>query len=266
MLFHRTYGSDPGKDWVVFIHGAGGSSAVWFKQVRAFRPFFNILLVDLRGHGRSSSYDGEGRPYTLESIAGDVFDVMDHQGIERAHFMGVSLGTILIRTMVDMDGNRVQTAVYAGAVAGFTAMARTLVAAGHSLKYLVPFNALYAAFAWVIMPGPKAKEAREVFRREAKSVHPAEFRRWLRLTREVNERLRTWSRVIRSCPSLYVMGAKDYLFLPPVRRIVNATEDAFLEVVEGAGHVCNIEQPARFNEVALAFLKNRSSSRPVPAS
>ncbi|PIQ60989.1 MAG: 2-succinyl-6-hydroxy-2,4-cyclohexadiene-1-carboxylate synthase [Bacteroidetes bacterium CG12_big_fil_rev_8_21_14_0_65_60_17] len=256
MLFHRIYRHEMAREWVVFVHGAGGSSVVWFKQIRAFRPWFNILLVDLRGHGKSASYGGNGSPYSLEGISSDILDVMDHRGIRKAHFVGVSLGTILIRTLQEYHPERVRSAVYAGAVVGFTAPARVLIAAGHSLKYIIPFRALYAVFAWIIMPGSKAQEARKVFRREARSVRPAEFRRWLRLTREVHSRLAAWS---SSCgdraPTLYVMGARDYLFLPPARKAVEIDASAELEVVERAGHVCNIEQPARFNQIAIAFLK-----------
>ena len=32
---------------------AGGSSSIWFKQIRAFKKMFNVLLLDLRGHGNS---------------------------------------------------------------------------------------------------------------------------------------------------------------------------------------------------------------------
>ena len=39
--------------WITFIHGAGGSSAIWFKQIRFFSKYFNLLLIDLRGHGAS---------------------------------------------------------------------------------------------------------------------------------------------------------------------------------------------------------------------
>ena len=36
------------------MHGAGGSSSIWFKQLRAYREHFNVLLLDLRGHGQSN--------------------------------------------------------------------------------------------------------------------------------------------------------------------------------------------------------------------
>ena len=75
MLFYKIFAASRSSEWVVFVHGAGGSSAVWFKQLRAFQKEFNVLLVDLRGHGKSNAYHGEGA-YTIEAISQDVLDVL----------------------------------------------------------------------------------------------------------------------------------------------------------------------------------------------
>jgi len=54
MLFYTTHiNSDKNAKWVVFIHGAGGSSSIWYKQINSFRKHFNLLFVDLRGHGQT---------------------------------------------------------------------------------------------------------------------------------------------------------------------------------------------------------------------
>lgn len=243
------------KDWVVFVHGAGGSSAVWFKQIRAFQKEFNVLLVDLRGHGRSNAYHGDNPRYTVDALGMDIVHVLAKEGIEAAHFVGVSLGTILIRAVSDLAPERVKSIIYAGAVVGFTTWARVLIVAGQALKYVVPFRKLYSTFAWIIMPGKKAQEARRVFKREAKRVAPEEFRRWLQLVPEVNRKLRFWMKETSPFRSLYLMGGKDYMFLPPARALVQRTPMSFLEVIPGVGHVCNIEKPDLFNDAAIAFLK-----------
>lgn len=254
MLSYKTFDNPDSDAWVVFIHGAGGSSAVWFKQLRDFRERFNLMLVDLRGHGRSSNYHGEGEQYTLASISQDVIDVLDHEKISSAHFIGVSLGTILIRQIVDMAPERVDSVIYAGAVAGFTWSARSLISIGQAVRFMIPFRTLYATFAWIIMPGRKAAESRRVFKREAKRVAPDEFHRWWQLIPEVRQRLRQWSTATAECRSLYLMGGKDFMFLPPARRLAEQSRNAFLQVIEGVGHVCNIERPSVFNEMAIAFL------------
>jgi len=263
MLSYKTFVHDASSDWVVFIHGAGGSSAVWFKQLRDFRERFNILLVDLRGHGRSAEYHGNEKRYTVQSISQDVVDVLEHEGIESAHFVGVSLGTILIRMIVDIAPDRVKSVIYAGAVAGFTWSARSLISVGQALRYLIPFHTLYATFAWIIMPGRKAQESRRIFKQEAKQVAPDEFHRWIQLIPEVRRRLKEWSSRIPDCRSLYLMGGKDHLFLPPARRMAAQSELSFIQVIDGVGHVCNIERPSVFNQLAIAFLTGASPEKPT---
>ena len=48
MLHYRTYEISPETPWVVFVHGAGGSSSIWFLQLKEFKKHFNVLMVDLR--------------------------------------------------------------------------------------------------------------------------------------------------------------------------------------------------------------------------
>ena len=86
------------------MHGAGGSSSIWFKQIREFQKHFNVLLLDLRGHGNSNSQIKKvfKQHYTFKSIANDVLEVLDHLKIKTSHFVGISLGTIVIRQFAEM--------------------------------------------------------------------------------------------------------------------------------------------------------------------
>ena len=53
MINYITYKNENSNEWVTFVHGAGGSSSIWFKQIRDFKKQYNVLLLDLRGHGDS---------------------------------------------------------------------------------------------------------------------------------------------------------------------------------------------------------------------
>jgi pimeloyl-ACP methyl ester carboxylesterase len=44
------------------------------------------------------------------------------------------------------------------------------------------------------------------------------------------------------------------MFLPPARAVVNKTPNSSIQIISGVGHVCNIERPDRFNEIAIEFL------------
>lgn len=263
MLHYRTYELGPDADWVVFIHGAGGSSSIWFKQIREFREHFNVLLVDLRGHGGSQDAAMPNSKYTFDDLAQDVLDVLDDAGIQRAHFVGISLGCILIRAIAELDPGRVQTMVLGGAVTRLNLRSRVLVALGNAFKRVVPYLWLYRLFAWVIMPRKAHRESRSLFVREAKKLCQKEFLRWFRLTWEVTPLLRLFAEKELPTPTLYLMGAEDHMFLPAVRGLVRKHAASVLQVLHEAGHVCNVDQPAYFNDHAIAFIRQHVGARPA---
>ena len=102
LLFHKTFLHPSSNQWVVFVHGAGGSSSIWFKQVKEYKRHFNLLLIDLRGHGKSNQLfkDLIANRYTFKAVTLDILKVLDHLKIRSAHFVGMSLGTIIVRNML----------------------------------------------------------------------------------------------------------------------------------------------------------------------
>lgn len=260
MLYYKEYKNAADKDWVVFVHGAGGSSSIWFSQLRDFKKHFNVLLVDLRGHGKSKDllqkYYEEN--YSFEFISQDVLDVLNHLNIEKAHFIGVSLGTIIIRTIGEIAPERVKSAVLCGAITRLNIRSRILVFLGHMFKRFIPYMWLYKFFAWIIMPRKRHAKSRNLFIREAKKLYQKEFLRWFKLTNEVNPLLRYFKEKELKTPFLYVMGSEDHMFLPPVRQIVNKHKNSSLRVIENCGHVCNVERPGAFNRVTIQYLKEHS--------
>jgi len=260
MLYYKKYNSSKDKDWVVFIHGAGGSSSIWFSQLRDFKKHFNVLLIDLRGHGKSKDllqkyYEED---YSFEFISQDVVDVLDHLEIDKAHFIGVSLGTIIIRTLGEIAPDRVKSAVLCGAITRLNIRSRILVFFGHTFKRFIPYMWLYKFFAWIIMPKKRHAKSRNLFIREAKKLYQKEFLRWFKLTNEVNPLLRYFKEREVKSPMLYVMGSEDHMFLPPVRSIVKEHTNSSLKVIDNCGHVCNVERPGAFNRVSIEYLKAHS--------
>lgn len=262
MLYYKTYYKSDDTDWVVFVHGAGGSSSIWFKQLKAYKKEFNVLMVDLRGHGKSKGmlqkyYEDE---YSFKLASQDIIDVLDDAGITQAHFVGVSLGTIIIRTIGEMQPERVKSLVMCGAIMRLNIRSRFLVFLGHTFKKIVPFMWLYKLFAWIILPKKRHSESRNLFIREAKKLYKKEFLKWFNLTHKINPLLKYFREQELKVPTLYIMGSEDYLFLPPVQKIVENHTQSLLKVVEKCGHVVNVEKPQAFNRLSLSFLKTGTIS------
>lgn len=260
MLSYRRHFISPEHEWVVFVHGAGGSSSIWYRQVREFRKVFNVLLIDLRGHGDSQPpllMPFEGDRYTFDAVSREILDVLDHEEVASAHFVGISLGCILIRTLGEIAPERVRSMVMGGAIIRLNLRSRFLVTMGNAFKRVMPYMWLYRLFAWIIMPRKRHREARNLFVTQARRLCQKEFIRWFRLTYEVNPLLvRLFEQKELPIPTLYVMGDEDHMFLPSVTRMVSRhTRFSKLEVLPECGHVVNVDRPELFNVLSIDFIR-----------
>lgn len=256
MLHYTIHKNDSSTEWVTFIHGAGGSSSIWYKQVRAFQQKYNVILIDLRGHGKSKKpiYEKLKR-YQFDNIGDEVIEVLNHLEIASTHWVGISLGTIIIREITERFPERTRSMIMAGAIMKINFRGQVLMRLGDLLKSVIPYLLMYRLFAYIIMPRNSHKESRYLFINEAKKLYQKEFTRWFSLVADVNPLLKYFRFKDAHVPTLYIMGEEDHMFLPSITKIVQGHSSASLHVIPACGHVVNVEKPLAFNEVAMRFLK-----------
>lgn len=258
MLNYYSYPHSTSLQWVTFVHGAGGSSTIWYKQIRDFKENFNILILDLRGHGNSKATlkDTFDTKYTFDTITNDIVEVINHLKIERSHFIGISMGTILIRNLAENRPDLVSSMIMGGAIIKLDFRSQILMKAGTLFKSVVPYMLLYKLFAFIIMPKKNHKQSRLLFVNEAKKLYQKEFLRWFKLTSEINPLLKFFRAKDILIPTLYIMGEEDHLFLPSIRKIVQIHKTSDLLVAENCGHVVNVDQPKFFNAESIKFISD----------
>ena len=97
MLNYSIYKNHNSKEWVTFVHGAGGSSSIWFRQIKEFKKHFNVILLDLRGHGKSKYHlkNVFEKKYTFKSISNDIIEVLNKEKILSSHFVGIDRKSVV---------------------------------------------------------------------------------------------------------------------------------------------------------------------------
>ena len=256
MLHTKKFIHSSSSKWVVFSHGAGGSSAVWFKQIKPFSEKFNVLLLDLRGHGQSK-LKTDSKNYSFKIIANDVLLTMQEHAIETAHFVGVSMGSIIIKQLYSLSPKTVQSMVFAGAVTKLNFKSRLLLRIGRIFNSIMPYMLLYKIFARVMMPRKNHEQSRKLFIQEAKKLMDKEFRRWFKLTAQLTAYLAELEQNTYKIPTLYIMGGEDNLFLTPVKKLLQNDRYSQLQIVPNCGHVVNIENSIVFNELSINFIERQ---------
>ena len=254
MLKFKTHINNKNNEWITFIHGFGGSSNIWHKQVRELSKYHNLLFIDLRGHGKSRNIPLESN-FNLFTACEDVIKVLDFLKIKRSHFVGISLGSILILKIIETHSKYINKSILAGAITSFNHFTRFLLLCLELLKGVLPNMFLYKLFAYIIMPKSNHKESRRIFIQEAKVMDRKVFKKWLKVTPELKKYILHLNPINLNKYILFLSGKGDYLFSEEVKEF--SSKNKFLSYcsVEGAGHVVNIDNPSIFNKIVIEYLK-----------
>ncbi|HTU50237.1 MAG TPA: alpha/beta hydrolase [Acidobacteriaceae bacterium] len=254
-LFALTMGS--GLD-VVLLHPTPAHHAFWLPVAERLADRYRLTLIDLRGHGQSSA--GKGT-ITMARLAEDVHAILGALGIQRAAFVGCSIGTYTLyeywrrfpeqmaalvctcgKPQPDSEANRntrresMQAAQQAGGLKKFfDRMADTLV-------------------------GPTARQHHPEIQTAARNMmDTVSLPAMLAVQQGLMERpdsVATLSTI--NVPICVVAAGEDQSSTPPEMRVIaEQAPDAEFHLVENAGHYAPFEQQERFASLIGEFLDQK---------
>ena len=234
---------------VVLSNSLGTTLEMWEPQMQAFTQRFRVLRYDARGHGRSGLLPP---PRSIDDFGNDVVVLLDKLGIERAHFVGISMGGLTGQWLGIHRPERIgklvvsNTAARIGTADGWKARAELVrkegldeVAGGSPARW---FTLRFAA-EQVARVEPLVERLR--------TLSPEGYAAGCDVVGATD--LRDAIGKIKA-PTLVIAGEHD-----PVTTVADAQFIA--EHVAGAkvvtlpaSHLSNVEAPEAFNEAVLAFL------------
>ncbi|MDO9433963.1 alpha/beta fold hydrolase [Hydrogenophaga sp.] len=117
LFFHDDDFADPWEphDAVMLQHGLGRSGKMWYGWVPHLSRDFRVLRMDLRGAGESPD-PGKDIAFTLESVLADFVRMLDALNIEKVHYVGESLGSMLGVAFANAYPERVKSLTLVAAI------------------------------------------------------------------------------------------------------------------------------------------------------
>ena len=255
-LKDSTFGyDDSGKgETVVLVHGHPFNRSMWAPQAEFLRTTYRVITPDLRGYGESSVTVGK---VGLADHAADLRDLLDHLGVEQIILGGLSMGGQIVMEFCWQFPERVRALILSDTFAQLDTpegkenrirMAERLVREGLSgyaaevlPKMMTPKNVesqpALAAYVLNMMKNSSPEGAAASLRGRA------ERRDYLPLLPEI------------SVPTLIVVGKEDEF--TPVRDaelMHSLIPNSKMAVIEGAGHMPNLERISEFNAVLAQWL------------
>lgn len=238
---------------VLLLHGLGGSRTAWEPQLDALSGDHRVVAWDLPGYGASPPLDG---PLTFPALADAVAGLLDTLGVERAPLVGLSLGGMVALHTALEHPDRVGGLVLLDTSPAFgldgtdpdewRAARRRPLDAG-----LTPADFAEDVLRSVAGAGFGGEALDQAVAAMARI--PAEGLRAvidLLPTHDVRDR-----QGAIAAPTLVVVGEHDAETpLAYSEALAAGIPDARLEIVAGAGHLTNLEQPDAVNRLLAGFL------------
>lgn len=236
---------------LILIHGLGSSSQDWELQVPALARHYRLIVVDVRGHGRS---DKPRERYSIEGFTYDLVALIEHLDLPPAHVVGLSMGgMIAFQLAVDEPGRVKSLCIVNSApqVKVRSAQEYGWWVKRWTLARVLSLATIGKALGDRLFPKPAQADLRrkmaERWAKNDKRAYLASFDAivgW-----GVQERL---SRV--SCPTLVISADRDYTPVALKETYVKLLPDARLVVIDDSRHATPLDQPERFNHTLLDFL------------
>lgn len=252
-IYYEVHG-DEAAPAIVFAHGAGGNTMIWWQQVPHFAERHRVVTFDHRCFGRTRCSSDAFHP---RHFADDLAAILDDAGIERAALVCQSMGGWTGVRMGLERPDRVRCLALCGTPGGIFIPDLLAEAAkiGSAAEQGIRGNAALA-------PDYPEREPAMAFLYDQVSARNTDFDPAVHFPRMLDDegridpaRLEGWS-----IPTLMVAGEHDQLFSPGLLRGV-AERIPGCEVVEfaGAGHSTYFEQPDEFNRVIGEFVAKRGA-------
>jgi pimeloyl-ACP methyl ester carboxylesterase len=239
---------------IVFLHGIGSGSAGWRHQLDHFGRRWRAIAWDAPGYGGSGDLEGEcpGTAAYADALAG----LLDALGIESAHIVGNSLGSLFAGAFAGRHRARVRSLVLSDPAIGHgetdpETRAKALKMRLDGVYIDGPAKMAEARAPKLVAPGT-GEEVLAAVRAGMTHVRPDGYAQAARTLSQGNI-----FADLEGCdaPTLVVTGAED-IVTPPEggRRIAAALKNGRFVLLDGLGHLPYVEAPERFNAVLDDFL------------
>ena len=252
-LAAQVSGQGEGAPWLILSNSLGASMQMWEPQRAWLGERYRVLSYDTRGHGAS---DAPPAPYGFDDLVGDVIALMDHIGIARASYMGLSLGGMTGLGLALHHPDRFERIVCcdarADAPAGFVQSwddRLAAIEAGGLAAILSGTMDRWFVESWRAAHPDHLKRFEEAFLATALDGYRGCAAALKRL-----DYLKDLGRV--RVPILYVVGEKDMgAPAPAMRAMAEATPGSDFAIVPDAAHLANVDNAEAFNRAVAPFLQ-----------
>lgn len=242
------------KEWLVFVHAAFVDSRMFEKQFNYFSGKYNLLAVDILGHGNSvNAKKGAG----IEKMSDWINLIFQKHGVPAAHFVGVSLGAVFIQDFANKYESKVLSLACFGGydINNFDVKKQKANSKGQTNMI---FKAVFSV-KWFAKSNKKISAYTSEAQTEFYNMNIQFKKKSIMYLSKLSKLVNKYPKKERKYGLLIGCGEHD---IPMEIEIVNewaAYENCDKIIFKGAGHCVNMDVPQQFNILLEKFLQTHKT-------
>jgi 3-oxoadipate enol-lactonase len=238
---------------VVLIHGMGSDHNIWSGLISLLKENYRVLAADLRGHGSSSETPG---PYSMELFSQDILNLLKSMDINRAHFIGHSMGGAIAQDLAINYPDMVTSLTLIASFAYPSYPLRRILTNLRNTLYQEGYNEFFDECLEIAHNPQYIKENKELLNQFREDM--SETSSIFSLISAINACLNVnYSDSLKdiSSPTLIIAGEKDRFISKDQRTILSrGIPNSKFKLISEANHNMIIEEPQKVYDIIKPFL------------
>lgn len=230
--------------WIILLHCICSNMHIFDNYIERLSKKYNILLVDLPGHGNSKN---SSMLIDFEGVTNKIIEIIDKLNIESISIWGISLGGIIAKYLLEAIPEKIEKIVFEGPAFNIeNKLYSLLFKVFNKVKYIIPKAIYLRMFIFMVIPSRKQKNIRKMMYDHLKLTDYNKVSIWL--TKLCNEYKNKRLGVLNTSTvnKVYVLGEYDYIFKNGTLKNVIENKYNTINVQKGCGHLCHLETEILF--------------------
>lgn len=241
------------REWLLFIHAAFVDHNMFKSQTEYFRDKFNILTVDIIGHGSSTDTQ---KGDSIDKMSMWINEILEKENIEKVHIVGVSLGAVLAQDFANRFPDAVRSLACFGGY-DINNFDKTLQKKNGAAQMLMMLKAVFS-IKWFAKSNKKISAYTLRAQQEFYDMNIKFRKRSFMYLASLNGMVNVHKTPQRNYPLLIGCGEHDDpMAVEAVRQWKEHEPDCQTIIFENAGHCVNMDVPETFNLTLEKFWANK---------
>lgn len=240
------------QEWLLFLHAAFANHRMFQKQLIYFADNYNVLLLDIIGHGGSvNTQKGD----SIDKMSLWIYDILQKEGIEKIHIAGISLGAVLAQDFANCYPDAVSSLACFGGY-DINHFDKTMQGKNTASQMLMMVKALFSV-KWFAQANKKISAYSVQAQNDFYEMNIQFPKKSFQYLASLNSMVNVHQMTKRNYPLLIGCGEHDIpMELQAVKMWKDREPACKMVIFDDAGHCVNMDVPEAFNRVMEEFYRS----------